>query len=200
MFEFIRGKHYASTSSYAVIDVQGIGYKAGISMNTFAAMPEVGEEVSLFMHFHVTENSQSLFGFISNEEREVFRVLISINKVGPKVAINVLSTLSVEQIVTAVEQQDVALFKAVSGIGPKTASRLLLELKGKMNIKVQPSTKSSSTHEGPVTHAVEDEAFTALIALGYTESQVKLALNLVSKEANEESPVHEWITLALKVI
>lgn len=201
MFEFLRGIHYSSTPSQAVIDVHGVGYLVGISMNSAASLAEIGEEVFLYIHYHITENSQALYGFVSEEERQVFRVLISINKVGPKVAINVLSTLTVEQIVTAVEQQDVSLFKAVSGIGPKTASRLLLELKGKLNITVAASSeKANTSHENPVTQAVEDEAYTALIALGYNESQVRLALTKVASEVTEESPVHEWITLALKVI
>lgn len=201
MFEFLRGVHFSSSPSLAVIDVNGVGYGVGISMNTFASLPGEGEEVSLYTHYHITENSQALYGFLTTEEREVFRALIAINKVGPKVAINVLSTLTVEQIITAVEQQDVSLFKAVSGIGPKTASRLLLELKGKLNITVKSSgSKPVSSHEAPLKQAVEDEAYTALIALGYNEAQVKLALNKVSAEIGEDAPVHEWITLALKVV
>lgn len=201
MFEFLRGLHFFSSPNSAVIDVHGVGYSLGVSMNTSASLPDIGEEVFLFVHHHITENSQALFGFLTAEERKVFRVLIAINKIGPKVAINVLSTLTVAQIAQAVEDQDVSLFKAVSGIGPKTASRLLLELKGKLDIAVTGrGAVSASSHEEPLKQAVEDEAYTALIALGYTEGQVKLALTKVAGEISDDAPVHEWITMALKVI
>ncbi len=199
MYEFIRGTLFSAGNSRAVVDANGVGYSMGISLNSFASLPEIGESVTLFTHFHVTENSQSLFGFITSEERELFEVLISINKVGPKVALSALSTLSVAQIVTAVEQQDVNSFKAVSGVGPKTAQRILLELKGKLKIKVS-ATSKTTTKEKSVEQQVKDEAYTALIALGYTELAVRTALARIDEELNEDAPVHEWITTALKVI
>lgn len=200
MYDFIRGTLFSAGNNFAVVDAHGVGYRMGISLNTFAALPEVGGEVLLFTHFHVTEQAQSLFGFLTEEERELFEVLISVNKIGPKVGLSVLSTLTVQQVITAVEQQDSAMFKGVSGVGPKTAQRLVLELKGKLNITVATTSKPAGTTEAPVQQAVRDEAYTALIALGYNESQVRVALNRVAEVIEEEAPVQEWITSALKVI
>ena len=200
MYEFIRGILFSSGNNRAVIDVGGVGYSMGISLNSFAALPDIGSEALLYTHYHVTENSQSLFGFTTQEERDLFLVLISINKVGPKVALNALSSLSVEQIVVAVENQDVSAFKSVSGIGPKTAQRMLLELKGKLNIKISSTNNPKTEKIKGIHQLVKDEAYTALIALGYTESLVRTALIRLESELSDDAPVEEWITTALKVI
>lgn len=202
MYEFIRGSLFSSSNNQAVLDVNGVGYLIGISLNTFAALPALGDEVILYTHFHVTENSHTLYGFLTEDERSVFESLIAINKVGPKVAINILSGMSVERLVYAVENQDVTGFKGVSGVGPKTAQRLVLELKGKLNVSVDLSDMPSSPTQKskPLSHAIEDEAYTALIALGYNDTQVRTALARVGEVATADIPVHEWITMALKVI
>jgi len=132
MFEFFKGKLFYSDTAVAVIEVGGVGYKLGISLNTSLALPKINDDVFLFAYFHVTENSQGLYGFISKEEREVFLKLIDISGIGPKVALGILSGISVEQIINAVENADVSVFKSVSGVGKKTAERLILELKGKL--------------------------------------------------------------------
>lgn len=200
MYEYIRGTLHSAGNNFAVIDAHGVGYRLGISLNSFAKLPDPGNEVLLYSHFHVTENAQTLFGFVTEDERELFNVLIGVNKIGPKVALSILSTLTVEQIVSAVEQQESGSFKAVSGVGPKTAQRLVLELKGKLNITVAASAKPVSSTEKPVEQAVRDEAYTALIALGYSESQVRVALTRVAEIVEEDAPVQQWITSALKVI
>jgi Holliday junction DNA helicase RuvA len=199
MFEFFRGKLYSSTNNSAVVDVNGVGYKLGITLNTFAKLPEINEELTLFAYYHVTENSQSLFGFFTQEERKLFIILIGVNKIGPKVALSILSTLSVEQVATAVENQDSNPFKAVSGVGPKTAQRLVLELKGKLNIPTTPISSKGVT-ENPIQQPIKDEAYTGLIALGYAEAQVRVALTRVEEVVSEDATVQEWITTALKVI
>ncbi len=200
MYEFFRGVLHTAGNDYAVVDVNGVGYRLGISLNSFAKLPDSGADVLLYAYYHVTENSQSLFGFISEDERKLFKILISVNKIGPKVGLSILSTLTVEQVVTAVEQQDSTVFKSVSGVGPKTAQRLVLELKGKLNITVSAASKSTSSTEKPVEQAVRDEAYTALIALGYGESQIRVALTRVAEIVEGDVPVQEWITTALKVI
>jgi len=200
MYEFFRGNLVSAGNNFAVIDCHGVGYRLGISLNSFAKLPVFGHEVTLYAHYHVTENSQGLYGFISPLEREVFEALISVNGIGPKVGLAVVSTLTVEQIVSAVEQQNSAAFKACSGVGPKTAQRLVLELKGKLNITVVSSGKSISSTETPAVQSVRDEAYTALIALGYSESQVRVALAKVGEQLAESDTVQNWITSALRVV
>lgn len=200
MFEFFRGVLVSAGNNFAVVDCHGVGYRLGISLNSFAKLPDFGHEVTLFAHYHVTENSQGLFGFISPQEREVFEALISVNGIGPKVGLAIVSTLTVEQIVSAVEQQNSAAFKACSGVGPKTAQRLVLELKGKLNIVVTTSGRPTSSTEKPAEQSVRDEAYTALIALGYSESQVRVALAKISEQLEETDTVQNWITSALRVV
>jgi Holliday junction DNA helicase RuvA len=200
MFEFFRGKLFYSDTGNAVIDVGGVGYKLGISFNASLAMPKVGEDVFLFAYFHVSENSQGLYGFITKEEREVFLKLLDISGIGPKVALSVLSGMSVEQIVNAVENEDVSPFKSVSGVGSKTAQRLILELKGKLKgispVSIRPKAQKSQ----PITKTSREDAFAGLIALGYTENQVRGVLARLDEKFDESVPAHEWITAALKEI
>lgn len=200
MFEYFRGKLAFSDANTAVVDINGVGYKLGISFNTSLVLPQIGEEIFLFAYYHVTENSQGLYGFISKEEREVFLKLIDISGIGPKVALNVLSQISVEQIVNAVENEDMNLFKNVSGIGPKTAQRLILELKGKLSGIAAADIRPKSQKEKPVAKSARDDAFAGLIALGYTENQVRTVLVRLDEQLDENVPAHEWITLALREI
>jgi Holliday junction DNA helicase RuvA len=201
MFEFFKGKLFFSDTTAAVIDVGGVGYKLGISLNTSLALPKINEDVFLFAYFHVTENSQGLYGFISKEEREVFLKLIDISGIGPKVALGILSGISVEQIINAVENEEVSTFTSVSGVGKKTAERLILELKGKLTqIMPQTALRPKLQKSQPVAKSSRDDAFAGLIALGYTENQVRGVLVKLDKDLDENTPAHEWITAALREI
>ena len=203
MIAFVRGTLFSAENNRVVIDANGIGYEVGISLNTFASLPTCGEEVFLHTYHHITDANQSLFGFYSEDERSLFVSLIGVNKVGPKVAINILSGMSVERLVGAVENQEVSSFKAVSGVGPKTAQRIVLELKGKLNVSVdltdvpnQGGTEKVAAVEQPIA----DEAYTALIALGYSDAQIRPVLARVAEAVESDTPVHEWITTALKLL
>ena len=201
MFEFFRGQLYFSDMSTAVIDVNGVGYKFGISLNTSLALPKINEDVFLFAYYHITENSQGLYGFISKEEREVFLKLIDISGIGPKVALGVLSGMNVDQIVNAVENEDASMFKSVNGIGKKTAERLILELRGKLTgISPQTVIRSKIQKNQPIAKSSRDDAFAGLIALGYTENQVRGVLAKLDESLDENIPAHEWITAALREI
>ena len=200
MFEFFRGKLSYSDAGVAVIDVCGVGYKLGISFNTSLAMPSAGEDVFLFAYYHVSENSQGLYGFISKNEREVFLKLLDISGIGPKVALSVLSGMNVEQIVNAVENEDIAPFKSVSGIGAKTAQRLILELRGKLTAISKATVRSKIEKSKPVAKTAREDAFAGLIALGYTENQVRNVLTKLDETLDENTTVQYWITAALREI
>lgn len=205
MFEYIKGIMAGSSLDQAVIDVNGVGYQLEIPGSTAQELPHNGETVKLFTHFYVREDAQKLFGFFSENEREVFRHLISINKVGPKVALNILSGMSVADLVRSVQTQDPSRFKAVSGIGPKTAQRLVLELKGKLKIETvsTPISVGSQEDSGKVhISQARSDAFDGMLALGYNEAQVVDALSRVDETLGEGEaiPVEEWIRKALQVI
>jgi len=201
MFEYISGILEEVSQERAVINVQGIGYELHISATTFNFLPSISDNVKLFVHFHVREDIQKLFGFFSKGEREVFRNLITVNMVGPKVAMSVLSGLSVEDIVYCVQKGDASRFKAISGVGPKTAQRIVMELKGKLNINNNDMVFSQGViqRKDGVSIARED-AYTAMLSLGYNDFQVQNALTRVEQVIDSGATVEEWIKKALQVI
>ena len=202
MFEYIRGSLEEVIGENAVVEAGGIGYEILVPLSTSEALPGPGEPVKIYTHFHVREDTQKLYGFLTKAEREVFRKLLTISKIGPKVALNVLSGLSVKDIVYSVQTQDASRLKAVSGIGPKTAQRLVMELKGKLAIGdvdlPEPARKGDTEEEVPVS--LRNDAYAAMISLGYNESQVLHALTRVEQAIEPDAPVEEWIKKALQVI
>jgi len=200
MFEFFKGKLFYSDAQVAVIDVGGVGYKLGISFNTSIALPSVGEDVFLFAYYHISENSQGLYGFISKEEREVFLKLIEVSGIGPKVGLSVLSGLNIEQIISAVENEDFKPFTSANGIGKKTAERIILELRGKLTGISPVAIKAKIQKSQPITKTSREDAFAALIALGYTENQVRNVLMKLDETFDESTVVQDWITAALREI
>jgi holliday junction DNA helicase RuvA len=159
MIGYLKGRIISFKPTQILLDVNGVGYKIGISINTFEKIVDKAE-VSLFIHTHVKEDSISLYGFFTESEKEMFELLISISGIGPKIALGLLSGISVESLKEAIEEGNVSRIIAVPGIGRKTAERLVLELRSKVEdisagefTKTQPSIKS--------------EAISALTTLGY---------------------------------
>ncbi len=173
-----------------VIDVNGVGYEVDVPMSTFYALPATGERVQLMTHYVVREDAHLLFGFATNDERAAFRQLIKVNGIGPKVALAVLSGLSVLELNQAVRLQDVKRLTRVPGIGPKTAERLLLELKGK--------TVAATGAPGalPLPPSPADDVVNALLALGYSEKEAAAAC----KNLPVDQPLNDSIRQALKLL
>ncbi len=176
MIGYLKGKIISSKPTQIILDVNGVGYKVGISINTFEKVVDK-EDVSLFIHTHVKEDSISLYGFFTESEKEMFELLISISGIGPKIALGLLSGISVESLKEAIEEGNVPRITAVPGIGNKTAERLVLELRSKVEgisagefTAVQPSIKS--------------EAISALATLGYN---IKVAEKVVRELLIENS-------------
>ncbi|MBN1984178.1 MAG: Holliday junction branch migration protein RuvA [Chitinivibrionales bacterium] len=201
MFEYIQGILQEKSQDTAVIDAGGVGYELSIPFSTFQDLPDYNEQVKLFTHFHVREDCQRLYGFSTKPQREVFRQLINVNQVGPKVALNVLSGLSVADIVSAVATADARRLQSISGIGPKTAQRLVLELKGKLMMPVDtPVSKAAATTTVAAQPTVRMDVYAALLALGYSEYQVNSAINRVAASVDEDASVEQWIKTALRLI
>lgn len=171
-----------------LVDVRGIGYELEVPMSTFYNLPAPGETVVLLTQFVVREDAQSLYGFLSARERDVFRILIRIGGVGPKLALAVLSGLSVDELAHAVALQEVARLTRIPGVGKKTAERLLLELKGKL--------ADALPGAGAATAGIAREALDALLALGYHEREATPALKALPAELSLE----ETIRQALKAL
>jgi Holliday junction DNA helicase RuvA len=172
-----------------LIDVQGVGYEVDVPMSSFYNLPAVGEGVVLLTHFVVREDAQLLYGFLTAKERDAFRVLIRITGVGPKLALSVLSGLSVDELAQAVAMQETGRLTRVPGIGKKTAERLLLELKGKLADTLPVAASSSPA-------GVAHDALNALLALGYSDKEALPAL----KQLPEDLSLEEAIRQALKLL
>ena len=177
------------TPPQVLIDVNGVGYEVDVPMSSFYNLPALGERTTLLTHFVVREDAQQLFGFLTAAERGTFRQLIKISGVGPRMALGLLSGLSVAELTQAVALQQTARLVKVPGIGKKTAERLLLELKGKLAPDLgQPGAA--------VTSDAQIDIVQALIALGYSERDAAAALKLLPADVG----VSDGIKLALKAL
>lgn len=172
-----------------LVDCQGVGYEVSVPMSTFYGLPALGERVSLLTHFVVREDAQLLYGFATGAERDAFRQLVKVSGVGPRMALAVLSGMSVAELGQAVTAQDVARLVKVPGIGKKTAERLLLELKGKLGADLGPqgSVLGSDAHS---------DIQQALLALGYNDKEASAALKSLAADVG----VSEGIKQALKAL
>ena len=173
-----------------MVDCHGVGYDVSVPMSTFYSLPALGQPVTLLTHFVVREDAQLLFGFATGEERAAFRELIKIGGVGPRMALSLLSGMSVAELAQAIQAQEAARLIKVPGIGKKTAERLLLELKGKF----APTTLGS----GPALSgsAQQQDILQALIALGYSDKEAALTLKTLPPDVG----VSEGIKLALRAL
>lgn len=173
-----------------LVDCHGVGYEVDVPMSTFYNLPALGEPVSLLTHLAVREDAHQLFGFATDAERSAFRQLIRINGVGARMALSILSGLSVADLAQAVTLQEGARLVKVPGIGKKTAERLLLELKGKLGAELP--TAGSSAAQNDTQRDIEQ----ALLALGYNEKEAQAAL----KGLPEDISVSDGIKQALKTL
>ncbi len=170
-----------------VLDCGGVGYEIEVPMSTFYNLPEVGAKVQLLTYMVVREDAQLLYGFGSEQEKSTFKQLLKVNGIGAKSALSILSGVSIDDLVYAVTNQDVAMLTRVPGVGKKTAERLLLELKDKFAI-----TGSATTTAAP--KSASHDILNALISLGYNEREATAAVKLLDKEIS----VAEGIKQALK--
>jgi Holliday junction DNA helicase RuvA len=176
----------------ALVDVGGVGYEIECPISSLCELPPAGQTVTLLTHFVVREDAQLLYGFLTHDDRESFRILIKISGVGPKLAIGVLSGLSGDELAAAVERDDVATLTRLPGVGKKTAERLLVELRGRM-------TSTGRTQSSNAVSPVE-EAVLGLIALGYKEAEARKAINALPKdpEATPESLIRSSLKQMLR--
>jgi len=202
----IKGILEEKTPPYVLIDVAGVGYEIQLPMNCFYQLPELGESVRLLTHFIVREDAQLLYGFHDHASRSLFRELIKVNGIGPKVALAILSGLSCAQFVAAVSHEDLSSLVKVPGIGKKTAERLLVEMKDRlknwnMELPQTPISDSLSTHgDLPLQPSIDpkEEAIAALESLGYKAIQAdKLVKQVWTNGMSSEELIREALKAAL---
>lgn len=178
MIGFLRGKLAAKHPPQLLVDVGGVGYEVEAPMSTFYGLPGVGADVHLFTHLVVREDAHVLFGFGTERERSLFRELIKVSGVGPRIALAILSGVTVDQFHRCVEAQDVASLVRVPGIGRKTAERLVIEMRDRLKGLAGPAfVPGSGPSSGP--SGAQAEAFAALVALGYKPPEVTRLLQKV---------------------
>ncbi|WP_119067810.1 Holliday junction branch migration protein RuvA [Rubrobacter indicoceani] len=201
MIHRLRGQLIEKDNEGVVVECAGVGYRALTSLTTVQALPPTGEECVVHTRLIVREDAQLLFGFASRDERAVFDAITSVSRVGPKLALAVLSSMSPGQVAEAVARGDVLKFASVSGLGKKTAERLVLELKGKEAafFEVVPELSSKNGSSAPVAPASPGggpylEAREALTGLGYSLEEAEAALS----GAGEQDSVEAYIKAALR--
>jgi len=194
MIARLEGELLDKQAPCVLIDVNGVGYEVNVSLNTLVSLPEIGANLALLTHFVVREDAQTLFGFISSRERELFRALIKVNGVGPKMALGILSGMTVDEFSTAVFSEDIGLLVKLPGVGKKTAERLVIEMRDIIDSVGLTSAIDSSNENKDVRLEAEG----ALISLGYKQQDVSKIMSKL--DLKSVSTAEDIIRLALKSI
>jgi Holliday junction DNA helicase RuvA len=179
MIAHLRGKLIAKHPNQAIVEAGGVGYDVTISVPTFSELPALNTEVSLFIHTHVREDALALFGFLRQQEKQLFEKLLSVSGIGPKLAITILSGMPADAMVAAIKGNNIAGLTRIPGIGKKTAERMVLELRDKLEgfgISAEVLTAASP---------VEEDVISALVNLGYQRSLAEKAVSGLGKVSGE---------------
>ena len=195
MYEYISGSLTELSPTYAVVEAAGVGYYINISLQTFSAI-EGAESVRLYVHFIVREDAQILYGFATRQERELFRLLISVSGVGGNTARMILSTYSTSELRNIIATENAVLLKNVKGLGLKTAQKIIVELSGKV-IATTPYEERQLLGKVQDNNEIYDEALAALTMLGFTRTASDKALKAVLKQ-NPSCSVEDAVRLSLK--
>ena len=193
MISYIKGLIAFKNPAYIIVETGGIGYHVNISLNTYTQIEKL-EHVKILTHLHVKEDSHTLYGFADEAERSIFRNLLSVSGIGTNTARILLSSMTADEVRAAIVGEDVLAFKKVKGVGPKTAKRVILDLKDKI-MKESGDTPLSIT---PKDNTIRNEALSALVALGFAKIRVQKTLNKILSEQAEVNSVEDLIKNALK--
>ncbi len=193
MISYIKGEITFKNPTYVIVEAGGIGYHLNISLHTYAKVEKL-ENVKLLTFFHVKEDAQTLYGFAEDSERQLFIKLISVSGIGPNTARIILSSMTAEETRAAIISEDVLAFKKVKGVGPKTAKRIILDLKD----KILKESDGQPALVAPGSNTIRDEALSALLALGFNRIKVQKTLNNILTTQPGIKTVEDLIKVALK--
>jgi Holliday junction DNA helicase RuvA len=192
MIGYLKGVLTFKDPTYVIIDINGVGYEVKISLYTFSKVKDL-DSCLLYTHFHVKEDAQTLYGFFDKEEKSTFVQLISISGVGPNTAMMINSSLTVEELKSAIVNEEVGVIQKVKGIGNKTALRIILELKDKIK---REGLEAGTSISG--SNTVRNEALSALITLGINKNVAEKSVNAIIKKYGNDITLEELIKLVLK--
>jgi len=198
MIAQLSGKLLEKSLDYTVIDVHGVGYEVSVTFFTYNLLPEAGENVTLFTYTYVREDTLSLFGFFTKEEREFFVILMGVTKVGAKKARNILSGIQPVELCKAVETEDLEVLKKIPGVGAKLAQRLILELKDKLSSL---SHNELDTGCKTINNTLLSDIHSALANLGYATKRIDNVLEKIKKSEDMDSlSLEKALKIALKAL
>ncbi len=192
MIGSLRGRLAFKQAPHIVVECNGVGYEVETPMSTFLDLPDIGAELFLHTHLLVREDAQILYGFSSDEERTLFRTLLKVNRVGAKMALGVLSAMTANDFRRCVEYEDTTTLSKIPGVGKKTAERLIIEMRDRIDTVTPPQDGGEAVR---VEASARSEAFDALVALGYKANEVN---KLISKLDVEDKSAEEIIRQALR--
>ena len=197
MITFLDGKLVSALPTQAIVDVSGVGYEVFIPLSSYDKLPAAGQSVRILTHLHVREDAHVLYGFMSAAERDLFRLLVNhVSGIGPKLALAVLSGMSVSNFKSAVVNSDVTALAKISGLGKKTAERIVLELKDKLGVAAAWEA-ASAAHAPTPEEEQANEAVLALIALGYKQIDAHKSVREMQQKGEAKS-AQDLVKLALK--
>ena len=198
MITFLHGKLVEMLPTQVTVDVHGVGYEVLIPLSSFDKLPQPGQEIRLLTHLAVREDAHTLYGFMSAAEREMFRVLINtVSGIGPKIALNILSGISVTAFRGAVANGDVKALSQISGVGKKTAERIVVELKDKIGVAGAWEASSAQRALSPEDQRVND-AVLALLALGFKQIEAHDSIRKAQASLGGQATVEELVRACLK--
>jgi Holliday junction DNA helicase RuvA len=200
MIALINGLLIYKSISHVIVEANGIGYQIFIPLTTFYELPDTNQKVTLHIHTHVRQDDISLFGFGTGEEKTVFELMISVSGIGPKLAMNILSGISAEELVRAVSHGNLERLVSIPGVGKKTAERMILELKDKV---VKLSTYEAVYKDDGdirVYDSIIDDVLSALINLGYKSQRAREVMDKIIKESPESLTLDILLKKALKIL
>jgi holliday junction DNA helicase RuvA len=192
---FLKGRLAVKQPPFLMVDVNGVGYEMEAPMSTFYGLPAAGEPVALFTHLVVREDAHILYAFGTEGERRLFRGLLKVSGVGPKIALGILSGASVEDFLRTIEAEDVAMLTRIPGIGRKTAERVIIEMRDSVKKLSMPAAGPGAAGVAAAAATPQSEAFSALIALGYKPPEV---IRLLKSVDEPDLATTEIIRRALK--
>lgn len=198
MISYLKGELVEKKEKYIIIDVNNIGYEIALSTSSIMGLPSIGASIKIYTYLHVREDAVALFGFITKDDLEMFKLLITVNGIGPKGALGILSGLSADEIRFAVLAEDVNTITKAPGVGKKTASKLILELKDKFQLKDVFEQSINNKQNTNKIMEIKDEAIQALVILGYSSSDAMKAIRQI--EIDDNMTVDELIKQCLKKI
>src|SRR5215212_3339781 len=197
MITFLSGALVTALPTQTIVDVNGVGYELLIPLSSYDKLPAPGQPVRILTHLHVREDAHILFGFMTPAERDLFRLLVNnVSGIGPKLALAVLSGMSVNNFKSAVVNSDVAALSKISGLGKKTAERIVLELKDKLGVAAAWEVASGAQAPTPEQEQA-NEAVLALIALGYKQVEAHKVVREIQQSGKEISTAEDLVRLTL---